>query len=144
HLPAEEGDTLAAVLLDHDPLLAVVHAQRKLRAALLNELHAQKACAETRPVLQRPCVNADISERLDVHGPPPKGHAQAHREYGLAHVDWQFAAVASVPDWRLTQPRRWLGLHAPRSDNRPRPARRLCGAGCQPLRAPSRWLQARP
>ena len=70
-LPAEESDPFAAVFLDDDALLAVVHAQRKLLAALLQELHAQKSRAEAAPVLERICVNADISERLNIHARSP-------------------------------------------------------------------------
>src|SRR5436309_34087 len=33
HLPAEKGNALSAVGVDHEPLLAVVHAKRKRRTA---------------------------------------------------------------------------------------------------------------
>src|SRR5262249_53330835 len=66
-LPAEEADALAAVLAHHHALLAVVHPQREALGALVDELHAEEAGAEARPVLQRLRANADISETLNIH-----------------------------------------------------------------------------
>jgi hypothetical protein len=38
HLPAEKGDALSAVGVDHESLLAVIHAKRKRRTALVDAL----------------------------------------------------------------------------------------------------------
>src|SRR5262249_15895608 len=69
--PAEECDPLAAVFADDDALLAIIHAQREVLAAALDELHPQKAGAEGGPILERFCANTDIAEPLNVHGRPP-------------------------------------------------------------------------
>src|SRR5206468_2803632 len=70
-LPAEAADALAAVLRHHHPLLAVVHAQRERLGALVDELHSEEPGAVAGPVLERLGVHADISETLNIHGPPP-------------------------------------------------------------------------
>ena len=67
HLPAEKGDTLAAVLGDDQSLLTVVHAQRQALGAAIDKLHAEKVFAEAGPVRERLRANADISEPLNRH-----------------------------------------------------------------------------
>src|SRR5262249_27942090 len=71
NFPAIEGRTFAAVLLHHDPLLAVVHAERERRAAAIDELHAEEAPAIGGPVLQAPRADANISQRLNGHRGSP-------------------------------------------------------------------------
>ena len=70
-LPAKKGDTLAAILVDDDALLAIVHPQCDPPVGLVHDLHAEKPGAEARPILERACANADISKRLNVHARPP-------------------------------------------------------------------------
>ena len=88
-LPAEEADTLAAVLADDDALLAVVHAEREALGALVDQLHAEEAGPEVRPVLQRLGANADVSETFDRHGPPPRIVQLICVKYGPSRQSWQ-------------------------------------------------------
>ncbi len=64
HLPAEEADALPAVGIDHEPLLAVVHAERHGVAALVDPLQAEEIAAVAGPVLQALGADADISQGL--------------------------------------------------------------------------------
>ena len=52
HLPAEEARRVARVRMDHEALLAVVHAERERAAALVDQLHAEEPRAVGRPVFQ--------------------------------------------------------------------------------------------
>ena len=61
HLPAEEADALAAVGIDHESLFAVIHTERKGRAALVDALQAEEVAAVACPVVQIPGANADIA-----------------------------------------------------------------------------------
>jgi hypothetical protein len=63
-LPAEEADTLAAVGIDDDALLAVVHAEGERRARLVDALQAEQARAVARPVGQILGAHADIAQSL--------------------------------------------------------------------------------
>ena len=67
HLPAEERNAFAAILADHQPLLAVVHAESERAAAFVDELHPQELLAEVRPVFQRLGAHAEITESVDRH-----------------------------------------------------------------------------
>ena len=68
HLPAEEADALPAVGVDHEPLLAVVHAERHRLAALVDLLQAEEIQAVAGPVLQALGADPDISQGLNGHG----------------------------------------------------------------------------
>src|SRR6202030_999936 len=65
HLPAEEADALAAVLVHDQALLAIVHAQRERRAAAVDRLQAQELRAVARPVVDVLGAEPDIAERWD-------------------------------------------------------------------------------
>ena len=67
HLPAEEADALPAVGIDDEALLAVVHAERERRAALVDALQAEEIAAVARPVLQVLGANPDIAQSFDAH-----------------------------------------------------------------------------
>ena len=67
HLPAEEADALPAVGVDHQALLAVVHAERHGVAGLVDLLQAEEVHAVGGPVLQALGANTDVSQRLDAH-----------------------------------------------------------------------------
>ena len=62
HLPAEEADARAAVLIDDDALLAVVHAEREARRALVDALQAEQLRAVVAPIVERLRANADITQ----------------------------------------------------------------------------------
>jgi len=66
-LPAEKGGPVGIVGLDDEPLAAVVHAQAQRGPAALDELHAEKVFAETRPILEVAGAQPDIAERLQCH-----------------------------------------------------------------------------
>src|SRR5262249_32170271 len=66
-LPAEERDALPAVGVDHKPLLAVVHAEGKRGAALVDALEAEKIRAVAGPIRQILGANADIAQSGDAH-----------------------------------------------------------------------------
>ena len=61
------GVAVAAVAVDEEALLAVVHAQRDAAIAALDHLHAKEACREGRPVLELVRGDADVSQRLKLH-----------------------------------------------------------------------------
>ena len=69
-LPAEEADALAAVGIDHEPLLAIVHAEGEARTALVDTLQAEEVGAVGCPVAQILGANADIAQSLDAHDRP--------------------------------------------------------------------------
>src|SRR5204863_1824079 len=50
NLPAEEPDALSAVGVDHQALLAIVHAEGETRAALVDALQPEQLFAIARPV----------------------------------------------------------------------------------------------
>jgi len=70
HLPAEEARRVARVLVHHEALLLVVHAERGGAAALVHQLHAEEPFGVGRPVLQILGAKADIAERLQAHRNP--------------------------------------------------------------------------
>src|SRR6266487_411588 len=61
------SDLVGIVGLDDEPLAAVVHAQAQRGPAALDELHAEKVFAETRPILEVAGAQPDIAERLQCH-----------------------------------------------------------------------------
>ena len=63
-LPAEKADAFAAVGVDNDALLAVVHAEGERRARFVDALQAEKARAVARPIAQILGANADITQSL--------------------------------------------------------------------------------
>src|SRR5262249_13623053 len=69
-LPAEEGDALPAVGVDHQALLAIVHAEGEARAALVDALQAEEIFAVARPVAHVLGANPDIAQRFDAHDHP--------------------------------------------------------------------------
>src|SRR6516162_8084209 len=69
-LPAEEADALPAVGVDHEPLLAIIHAEGEARAALVDALQAEEVFAVARPVAQVLGANPDIAQRFDPHDGP--------------------------------------------------------------------------
>src|SRR6516165_1472308 len=69
-LPAEEGDALPAVGVDHQALLAIIHAEGEARAALVDALQAEEVFAVARPVAHVLGANPDIAQRFDAHDDP--------------------------------------------------------------------------
>src|SRR5712691_2641963 len=69
-LPAEEADALPAVGVDHEALLAIVHAEGETRAALVDALQAEEVLAVARPVADVLGANSDIAQRFDAHDHP--------------------------------------------------------------------------
>jgi hypothetical protein len=53
--------SLPAVGVDHEPLLAIVHAEGEARAALVDALQAQEIRAVARPVADILGANPDIA-----------------------------------------------------------------------------------
>ena len=72
-LPAVEAGRVGVVLVNHQALLAVVHAERGGAAALVHQLHAQEPAGVGRPVLQVLGAKADIAQRLQAHRRSPAG-----------------------------------------------------------------------
>ena len=70
--PAVERRPLGLVAMDDDALLAVVHAQRERAAALVDQLHAEKAGAVSRPIVEILGADADISQSVEAHNGSPK------------------------------------------------------------------------
>src|SRR5262249_559945 len=66
-LPAEEADALPAVGVDHEALLAIIHAEGEARATLVDALQAEEVFAVARPVAQVLGANPDIAQRF--HAP---------------------------------------------------------------------------
>ena len=62
--PAEKTDALAAVGIDDEALLAVVHAEGERRARFVDALQAEQAAAIACPVAQILGAHADIAESL--------------------------------------------------------------------------------
>ena len=62
--PAEEADAFAAVGVDQNPLLAVVHAEGERRTRFVDALQAEQAGAVTSPIAQILGANADITQTL--------------------------------------------------------------------------------
>ena len=69
-LPAEHADAVAAVRVDDDALLAVIHAERQRRARLVDALQAEQPGAIARPITQILGADADIAESLYAHRDP--------------------------------------------------------------------------
>ena len=69
-LPAEEADALAAIGVDDDPLLAIVHAERDRRPALVDALQPQEAAAVGAPIAQILGADTEIAQRLRAHDEP--------------------------------------------------------------------------
>src|SRR5262249_25141939 len=69
-LPAEEADALPAVGVDHEALLAIVHAEGKARAALVDALQTEEVFAIARPVAHVLAANPDVAQRFAAHDPP--------------------------------------------------------------------------
>jgi hypothetical protein len=67
HLPAEEARRVAGVLVHHQALLLVVHAERGGAPALVHQLHAEEPFGVGRPVLQVFGAKADVAECLQAH-----------------------------------------------------------------------------
>src|SRR5262249_17763366 len=63
--PPEDADALPAVGVDHEPLLAIIHAEGEARAALVDALQAEEVFAVARPVAQVLGANPDIAQRFD-------------------------------------------------------------------------------
>src|SRR5262249_3448078 len=70
NLPAEESDALSAVGVNHQALLAIVHAEDETRAAFVDALQPEQLFAIARPVSHLLGPNADIAQRVDAHGAP--------------------------------------------------------------------------
>ena len=66
-LPAVEARRLGVGRVDHEPLLAVVHAEGERAAALVHELHAEELAAVGRPVLEVLGADSDITQRFKAH-----------------------------------------------------------------------------
>ena len=62
--PAEKADAFAAICIDDDALLAVVHAEGERGARFVDALQAEKAAAIARPVAQILGAYADIAQSL--------------------------------------------------------------------------------
>src|SRR5262249_48604170 len=69
-LPAEERDTLAAVAIDDQTLLAVVHTTGQAWPTLADALHPEQPFAVARPVVDILGANPDIAQRFDAHDNP--------------------------------------------------------------------------
>jgi hypothetical protein len=67
HFPAEEADAFAAVGIDDNALLAIVHAERQRRARFVDGLQPKQAGAVARPIAQVLGANTDISQSLRNH-----------------------------------------------------------------------------
>ena len=65
--PAVERRALVLVAMNDDALLAVVHAQRERAAALVDQLHAEKTGAVSRPIVEILGADADIAQRVEIH-----------------------------------------------------------------------------
>ena len=63
-LPAEEADALAAVGVDDEPLLAVVHAEGERRTALVDALQAEEARCRRSPSRPGPWRGPRYSPKL--------------------------------------------------------------------------------
>ena len=67
NLPAVERRAFVFVGVDDDALLAVVHAQRQRAAALVDQLHAEKVGAVSRPILEVLGADTDIAQGVEMH-----------------------------------------------------------------------------
>src|SRR5205823_427053 len=80
--PTEKAGPIRGVGLDEQPLAAVVHAQAQGQSAALDQLHAEKAFAETRPILEVAGAQPDVAERLQFHVRLlARGNARVPRSY---------------------------------------------------------------
>src|SRR5262249_38926463 len=70
-LPAEEGGAVIVIRLDHHPLAAVVHAERKTGLGLLHQFEPDQTRRESRPVVEIAGTDAEIAEGLQFHGTAP-------------------------------------------------------------------------
>ena len=61
NFPAEKTDAFAAVGMDHDTLLTVIHAESQRRARSIHALQAEQTGAIAGPVIQRFGADADIT-----------------------------------------------------------------------------------
>ena len=64
HFPTEKADALAAIGIDDDALLAVVHPERQRRARLVDALQPEQTGAVARPIAQILGTHADVTESL--------------------------------------------------------------------------------
>ena len=62
----ERGTFVRAGMHDH-ALLAIIHAQGERSAGLLDKLHAEKARAIGRPLIEIAGADADVAEGLQLH-----------------------------------------------------------------------------
>src|SRR5262245_29706374 len=67
HLPAEHIDALAAISVNDDALLAVVHAERNGRGTPVDPLQAKKPGSIARPVAKIPGAGANVTESFNTH-----------------------------------------------------------------------------
>src|SRR5690348_6657084 len=65
HLPAEKARTVAHRAIDHDALLAVIHAEGEQRIAALDRLQSHQVGAELPPVVELVRSEAGISQTPD-------------------------------------------------------------------------------
>src|SRR5262249_38709971 len=66
-LPAKERDALAAIGRDHEPLLAIIHAEGERGTCFVEALEPQEIGAVACPVVQIFAANPDIAQRFDAH-----------------------------------------------------------------------------
>src|SRR5262245_9120712 len=78
-LPAEEADALAAVGIDQESLLTVIHAEGERRAAVVDALQAEEVRAVRAPVAQILGANADIAQSFDAHDGPRSWRSDLRR-----------------------------------------------------------------
>ena len=70
HLPAEEAQPFAAIRIDDDALLAVVHAEGHRARALVDALQPEHPAAVGAPVAQILGADSEITQRLGGHVAP--------------------------------------------------------------------------
>src|SRR4051812_19127462 len=68
--PAENADAFATICVDDDALLAVIHAERQHRSALVDPLQAEQPGPIGPPITQILGADADISQSLYAHRDP--------------------------------------------------------------------------
>ena len=67
-LPAHEGEGLAGLVGDDEPLLRVVHAEGERLAAAVDLLHAEQAAGEVGPVVEPVGAHPEVAQGDDGHG----------------------------------------------------------------------------
>src|SRR4051812_45614056 len=67
NLPPEEANALAAIGVDDEPLLSVIHAEGKSRAALIKALQPEKVLAVAPPIIKTPGATPDVPQCLNSH-----------------------------------------------------------------------------